>query len=130
MLIRKTTTPIVLSLLLLLCLTSCNNKAYILKTNILLDGVIAGPSEIKIENGESVEFAVKLKDVNYIRYTLSENQQQVDITAQIIFRQGNFVNTNTLPSFSILADGQEASMEYKAEENAPNVHWTVSAKPS
>ncbi|NRB22870.1 hypothetical protein [Shewanella sp.] len=119
-----------LSLLFIFMLTGFTSKGYILKTQLTLNDVSAGPSEIFLGNGETSEFPVTSQEFNYIRYTLSENQQQVDVTAQLIFRQGDFRNTSTLPSFSVLPDGQEASMEYRAEENGPNIHWTVSVAPS
>lgn len=119
-----------LSLLFIFMLSGFTSKGYILKTQLSLNGVHAGPSEIFLANGETSEFPVTFQEFNYIRYTLSENQQQVDVTAQLIFRQGDFRNTSTLPSFSVLPDGQEASMEYRAEENGPNIHWTVSVAPS
>ena len=119
-----------LSLLFIFMLSAFTPKGYTLKTQLTLNGIQAGPTEIHIKNGETDEFSVTLNDFNFIRYTLSENQNQVDVTAQLIFRQGDFRNTSTLPSFSLLPDGQQASMEYKAEENGANIHWTVSVAPT
>ncbi|AQS36072.1 hypothetical protein Sps_00880 [Shewanella psychrophila] len=120
----------VLSLLFIFMLSAFNSKGYMLKTQLTLNGVQVGPTEIKLENGETSEFPLTLEDFNFIRYTLSENQDQVDLTAQLIFRQGDFRNTNTLPSFSLIPDGQQASMEYKAEANGPNIHWSVTVAPT
>ena len=119
-----------LSLLFIFMLSGFTSKGYMLKTQLTLNGVQAGPTEIHLDNGETSEFSVTLKEFNYIRYTLSENQQQVDVTAQLIFRQGDFRNTSTLPSFSLIPDGQQASLEYKAEENGPNIYWSVSVAPT
>lgn len=130
MLTQKQVLPVALSILLIVLLSACNKASYQIQSHLSLDDAFVGPSALSIQNGQSIEFPVNSKDINVIRYTLSENQQQVDLTVQLIFRQGDFVNINTLPSFSILPNGDTSSMEYLDEETATNIAWSVSVFPS
>lgn len=116
----------IFSLILITLLSACHSEDYVVNTDLLRDGITIGPTQVTIGAGHPIEFPIELESANFLRLSLSDNLGQIDLTAQLIYRKGDFLNIETLPGFTLLPDGQEASLEFKIDNDAPLYEWTVS----
>ncbi|WP_394147192.1 hypothetical protein [Shewanella atlantica] len=107
-------------------LSACHSDNYVVSTELTRDGIAIGPSQVTIGADHPVEFPVELDNANILRLSLSDNLGQIDLIAQLIYRKGDFLNIETLPSFTLLPDGEQASLEFQIDNNAPLYKWTVS----
>ncbi|RTR38766.1 hypothetical protein EKG38_11420 [Shewanella canadensis] len=107
-------------------LSACHSDDYVVNTDLLRDGITLGPTQVTLGADHPVEFPIELESANYLRLSLSDNLGQIDLTAQLIYRKGDFLNIETLPGFTLLPDGQEASLEFQIDNDAPLYAWTVS----
>ncbi|ABV36860.1 hypothetical protein Ssed_2251 [Shewanella sediminis HAW-EB3] len=112
--------------ILIASLSACHSEDYVVNTDLIRDGITIGPTQVTIGADHPVEFPIELESVNILRLSLSDNLGQIDLTAQLIYRKGDFLNIETLPGFTLLPDGQEASLEFQIDNDAPLYQWTVS----
>ncbi|RTR33474.1 hypothetical protein [Shewanella atlantica] len=117
---------VIFSLILITLLSACHSEDYVVNTDLIRDGITLGPTQVTIGAGHPIEFPIELESANILRLSLSDNLGQIDLTAQLIYRKGDFLNIETLPGFTLLPDGQEASLEFKIDNEAPLYEWTVS----
>lgn len=114
------------ALILIASLSACHSDDYVVNTDLIRDGITFGPAQVTIGAGHPVEFPIDLESANFLRLSLSDNLGQIDLTAQLIYRKGDFLNIETLPGFTLLPDGQEASLEFQIDKDSPLYEWTVS----
>jgi len=115
-----------LAFILIASLSACHSDDYVVNTDLMRDGTPLGPAQVTIGAGHPVEFPIELEGANILRFSLSDNLGQIDLTAQLIYRKGDFLNIETLPGFTLLPDGQKASLEFQVDKRTPLYEWTVS----
>jgi|GEM_PF-6137196 len=114
------------SFTLIALLSACDTGNYVVNTDLLRDGITIGPAQVTIGAGHPLEFPIELDGANFLRLSLSDNLGQIDLAAQLIYRKDDFLNIETLPGFTLLPDGQTASLEMQSDNDASLYEWTVS----
>lgn len=111
-------------------LTACSPQQYQLNTHLKRNGITLGPSKVTLSSGVPKEYQLPLSEANELRYMLLEHSDgSIALQAELIKLTSDTESITPLPGFTLLADGEEAELEFQLDDNQPHYRWKVSITP-